>query len=139
MSKQFRLSKHTIVSAPIPIYPEPSKPYILYTDSSKYTWAGTLTQTHIYTDSISQQVQTIDLPVTFQSGSYSSSQEKWSTIQKEAYAIYASFKKMVFYLRDAHILIRSDHAPLRKFIYSNTTNNRLTARAQDLFAVTPHI
>ena len=28
--------KHTIVSAPILIYPEPSKPYVLYTDSSKY-------------------------------------------------------------------------------------------------------
>ena len=115
--------KHTIVSAPVLIYPEPSKPYILYTYGSKYTWAGILTQTQMYTDSVSQQVQTIDLPSTFQSGSYSASQEKWSTIQKEAYAIYASFRKMVFCLRDAQVLIRSDHAPLRKFIYSNTTND----------------
>ena len=112
--------KHTIVSAPILIYPELSKPYILYTDSSKYMWAGILTQTHSYTDTIIQQKQTIDLPVTFQSGSYSSSQEKWSTIQKEVYAIYSSFKNMVFYLRDAHVPVRSDHAPLKKFIYSNT-------------------
>ena len=115
--------KHMIVSAPVLIYPKPSKPYILYTDSSKYTWAGILTQTHNYTDPVTQQVQTIDLLVTFQSGSYSSSQEKWSTIQKEAYAFYASFKKMVFYLRDAHVLIRSDHAPLKKIIYSNTTSD----------------
>ena len=110
--------KHMIVSALILIYPEPSKPYILYTDS-KYTWAGILTQTCNYTNMVTQQVQTIDLPVTFQSGSYSSSQEKWSTIQKEACAIYASFQKMVFYLRDAHVLIRSNHTPLRKF----TTND----------------
>ena len=47
--------KHTIVSAPILIYPEPSKPYILYTDSSKYMWAGMLTQTHNYTDTVTQQ------------------------------------------------------------------------------------
>ena len=46
---------------------------------------------------------------------------------------------MVFYLRDAHVLIRSDHGPLRKFIYSNTTNDQLMAWAQDLFAITPHI
>ena len=46
---------------------------------------------------------------------------------------------MVFYLRDAHVLIRSDHAPLKKFIYCNTTNNRLMVWAQDLFAITPHI
>ena len=90
----------------------------------------------MYTDLMSQQVQTIDLPVTFQSGSYSTSQEKWSTIQTKA---YASFKKMVFYLRDAQVLIRSDPAPLRKFMYSNTTNDRLMAWAQDLFAITPHI
>ena len=47
--------KHTIVSAPILIYPEPSKLYILYADSSKYMWAGILTQTHNYTDTINQQ------------------------------------------------------------------------------------
>ena len=52
--------KHKMVSVPVLVYPKPSKPYILYTDSSKYTWAGILTQTHTYTDSISQQVQTID-------------------------------------------------------------------------------
>ena len=127
------------MSAPVLIYPEPSKPYVLYTDSSKYTLAGILTQTYTYTDTVIQQVQTIDLPITFQSGSYSSSQEKWSTIQKEAYAIYASFKKMVFYLRDAYILIRSDHASLRKFIHCNTTNGQLTAWAQGLFAILPHI
>ena len=46
---------------------------------------------------------------------------------------------MVFYLRDAQVLIRSDHTPLRKFIYSNTTNDRLMAWAQDLFTITPHI
>ena len=119
--------KHTVVSAPVLIYPELSKPYILYTDSNKHTWAGILTQTCTFTNTVTQQVQTIDLPVTFQSGSYPLSQEKWSTIQKEAYAIYASFKKMVFYLRDAHVLIRSDHAPLRKFIYSNTINDQLMA------------
>ena len=129
--------KHTITSAPILIYPEPTKPYILYTDSSKYTWAGILTQTHVYIDPVTQQTQNTDLPVTFQSGSYTVSQEKWSTIQKEAYAIHASFKKMVFYLRDAQVLIKSNHAPLWKFIYANTTDDRLTTWAQDLFAITP--
>ena len=48
--------KHTVMLAPVLIYPEPSKPYILYTDSSKYTWAGILTQTHTYTDVTTQQV-----------------------------------------------------------------------------------
>ena len=55
--------KQTITSAPILIYPEPTKPYILYTDSSKYTWAGVLTQTRVYIDPVTQQTQNIDLPV----------------------------------------------------------------------------
>ena len=42
--------KHTIVSAPVLIYPKPSKSYILY------TWAGILTQTCNYTDAVTQQV-----------------------------------------------------------------------------------
>ena len=85
--------KHTITSAPILIYPEPTKPYMLYPDSSKYTWARLITQTQEYLDPVMQQTQNIDLPVTFQLGSYTALQEKWSTIQKEANAIYASFKK----------------------------------------------
>ena len=48
--------KHAIVSAPILIYPKSSKPYILYTDSSKYMWAGILTQTRNSTETITQQV-----------------------------------------------------------------------------------
>ena len=42
-------------------------------------------------------------------------------------------------MRDAQVLIRSDHANLRKSIYSNTTNDQLMAWAQDLFAITSHI
>ena len=38
-------------------------------------------------------------------------QERLSTIKNEAYAIYVSFKKMVFYLGHAEVLIRSNHAP----------------------------
>ena len=45
---------------------------------------------------------------------------------------------MVFYLRDVQVLIKSDHTPLQKFIFANTTNDRLTTWAQDIFAITPH-
>ena len=39
--------KDTLVSAPILKYPDTSKPYIIFTDASKYGWAGVLTQEHI--------------------------------------------------------------------------------------------
>ena len=38
--------KDTLCSAPILKYPDTTKPYTLYTDASKYGWAGVLTQSH---------------------------------------------------------------------------------------------
>ena len=40
--------KDTLMSAPILKYPDTEKPYTIFTDASKYGWAGVLTQeTHI--------------------------------------------------------------------------------------------
>ena len=57
-------------------------------------------------------------PITFQSGTLQGSQKNWSTIMKEDYAICMPFHRMVFYLKDGHVIIVCDHAPLWKFIYS---------------------
>ena len=45
----FQMLKDTLCSAPILKYPDTSKPYTLYTDASKYGWAGVLTQSHMST------------------------------------------------------------------------------------------
>ena len=42
----FQMLKDTLCSAPILKYPDASKLYMLYTDASKYGWAGVLTQRH---------------------------------------------------------------------------------------------
>ena len=127
-----------ITTEPILRYPDPNLPYILYTDSSKYTWSGILMQKQMV-DLPDGSQQEIEVQITQQSGTYAESQEKWSTIKKEAYAIYASFKKMIFYLKDSRVLIRSDHAPLKKFIQANTKNDQLTNWCQELFAMSNHI
>ena len=127
-----------ITREPILKYPDPNLPYILYTDSSKYTWSGILMQKQAI-DLPDGSKREVEVQITQQSGTYTESQEKWSTIKKEAYAIYASFKKMVFYLRDAKVLIRSDHVPLKKFISANTKNDQLTNWCQELYAITNQI
>ena len=38
--------KDTLVSAPVLKYPDTSKPYTIFTDASKYGWAGVLMQEH---------------------------------------------------------------------------------------------
>ena len=49
----------------------------------------------------------------------------WACLTKEAYAIYMSIKKLIYYLEDADITLRSDHLPLRKFLAKNTLNSKV--------------
>ena len=44
--KLFELLKSFLCGEPIMKYADTSKPYTLYTDASKYSWAGVLTQSH---------------------------------------------------------------------------------------------
>ena len=102
--------KDYLQEAPILRYPDPAASYTLYTDTSKYAYAGVLTQ---------QQDDT-DHPVAYVSGLFRGSQLNWAALTKEAYAIYMSVKKLSFYLDSACITVRSDHLPLKRFLEKNT-------------------
>ena len=56
----FQMLKDTLCSAPILKYPDTTKPYTLYTDASKYGWAGVLTQQH--TSTVDEKEVTMDHP-----------------------------------------------------------------------------
>ena len=58
--------------------------------------------------------------------------ENWSTLTKEAYAIYMSFHKMAYYLKDAQVVIRCNNAPLHKFIYSVLKNEKVNNCSQEI-------
>ena len=113
--------KDMLCSAPILKYPDMSKPYMLYTDASKYGWAGVLTQSH--TSILDGKSITMDHPISYVSGLFHGSQLNWAALTKEAYAIYMSVKKSTFYLTGHEITLRSDHLPLKKFIRKMTLNN----------------
>ena len=86
--KSFDLLKETLCGEPILKYADTSKPYTLYTDASKFSWAGVLTQSH--TTIIDGKSTTTDHPVAFVSGLFRGSQLNWATLMKEAFAIYMS-------------------------------------------------
>ena len=48
-----------------------------------------------------------------------------NTTTRKAYAIYMSIKKLVYYLEDADVTLRSDHLPLKKFLDKNTLNSKV--------------
>ena len=128
--KSFELLKEALCGEPVLKYADTSKPYTLYTDASKYGWAGVLTQPH--TTIIDGKSTTTDHPVAFVSGLFRGSQLNWAALMKEAFAIYISIKKLSFYLTDAQILLRSDHKPLAKYLLKNTLNSKVNNWAMEL-------
>ena len=92
--KSFELLKEALYGEPVLKYADTSKPYTLYTDASKYGWAGVLTQPHITT--IDGKSTTTDHPVTFVSGLFRGIQFNWAALTKEAFAIYMPIKNCHF-------------------------------------------
>ena len=118
----FQILKEFLQQAPILRYPEPEASYTLYTDASKYAYAGVLTQHNNGTDH----------PITYVSRLFCGSQLNWATLTKEAYAIYMSVKKLSFYIDTAKFTVRSNHLPLKKFLEKNTLNSKVNNWAVEL-------
>ena len=130
--QSFELLKEALCGEPMLKYADTSKLYTLYTDASKYGWAGVLTQPH--TTTIDSKSTTTDHPVAFVSGLFRGSQLNWAALTKEAFAIYMSIKKLSFYLTDAQILLRSDHKLLEKFLLKNMLNSKVNNWTMELEA-----
>ena len=64
--RSFQLLKQMIIQEPILVYPDPDKPYVLFTDASKYAWSCVLTQE--YTHIIDGKEKKILHPITYMSG-----------------------------------------------------------------------
>ena len=97
-NNSFQMLKDMLCSAPILKYPDKTKLYTLYTDASKYGWAGVLTQSH--TSTVDGKEITMDHPVLYVSGLLCGSQLNWAALTKEAYTIYMSVKSPLFILQD---------------------------------------
>ena len=114
------------------------KQYYLFTDSSKHSWSGILVQ-------YLAQIMMTELKLKYHTQLLIKEEhskvlkKNWSTLTKEAYAIHMSFQKMVFYLKEAHVRVRSNHAPLQKFVDSMTKNDKVHNWSQERHAVKLHI
>jgi hypothetical protein len=85
-----------------------SAPVFLQTDASDYGIGAYLFQV---IDGIAQ-------PVAFVSKAFAREQLHWSTPEKEAYAIFYSFQKLEYLIRDVHFTLQTDHRNLT-FINTN--------------------
>ena len=76
-------------------------------NASKYAWACVLKQekTHMFEEKETKLLH----PITYMSRLFRVSQLNWAYLTEEAYAIYMSIKKLMYYLEDADVTLRSDH------------------------------
>ena len=93
--------KEAIVQAPILHYPNPSKKYIVYTDTSDDACGAQLSQEHNDTE----------FPVVFLSHTYTETKWKWSTTEQKAFGIYYTITKWNYYLQGTDIILRNDLNP----------------------------
>ena len=116
-----------MVKIPVLVYPDPNKPYILFTYASKYIWYVVLTQE--YTTSFDGKMVSHQRPFTYATGLFQGSWLKWAAVTKEAYTM--SVTKLSFYLADASFMLRTDHLPLRKFLQKTTLNAKVNSWGVD--------
>jgi len=76
-------------------------PVILYTDAPDYAY---LCQVQTQPDG-----SLVEQPIWFLSGTFAGAQTRWSTIEKEVYAIYWALKKLDDLLSGIRFTIRTDH------------------------------
>ena len=108
-------------------YLKKDAPVVLETDASDYGIGAYLYQV------INQK----QFPVRFLSKSLSRPQLKWSTPEKECYAIFYAFVKFEHLLRDIHFTLRTDHQNLVR-IYDSGSKMVLRMRlAMQEFNFTP--
>ena len=124
--KSFDNLRELLTKYPILRYPDPNKDYTLFTDASKFGYAGVLTQE--YEDNwVTKYHQ-----VCYVSGLFRGSQLNWAALTKEAYAICMAVRKLTFYITGQNIKVKSDHLLLKKFLEKKTLNAKVNNWAVEL-------
>eukprot|EP00178_Gracilaria_changii_P003742 TRINITY_DN1564_c0_g2_i1.p1 TRINITY_DN1564_c0_g2~~TRINITY_DN1564_c0_g2_i1.p1 ORF type:complete len:336 (+),score=33.80 TRINITY_DN1564_c0_g2_i1:769-1776(+) len=106
----FKAIKSALTSAPVLAHPDPTKPFILATDVSKYAVGATLSQD--------------GHPVAFLSHQLSAAGSNWSIVDQELLAVMISIRVWSPYLRGRSFIVHTDHDPIQ-YLQSKL---KLTAR-----------
>ena len=106
--------KRSLTTAPTLAYPDPSKPYVLYTDASDECVGALLVQ-----DS-----EEGERPIYYLSHRLSETQTRWPVVERECFALIYSLEKLNHYLQGAKFIVKTDHKPL-KYLLTSEMKNRI--------------
>ena len=112
----FTMVKETLQNPDVLAYPDGSRPFVLYTDASKYAMSGVLLQ-HGVGENESKLY-----PIGYWSKAFKGSQLNWAALVKEARAVYEAVQHFAVYLKGCKVLLKCDHKPLARFLSHNTKN-----------------
>ena len=90
MPTSIRIFKKIFYNKPLLQFPDPNKPYILYTDASNNVFSGVLCQP-VDND---QDIR----PVAHLSGTFTAQNRSWCATEKEAYAVLKSMQCFDYFL-----------------------------------------
>jgi hypothetical protein len=102
--------KNEINNCPVLSFIDELAPVFLHTDASDYGIGGYLFQL----------VDEKEQPIAFMSKALNERESRWSTPEKECFAIFYSLVKFEYLLRDIHFCIRTDH---KNLTYLNESAN----------------
>ncbi|GFS74468.1 retrovirus-related Pol polyprotein from transposon opus [Trichonephila clavipes] len=111
----FHLLKKALVEAPSLYSTVPDKPYTIHSDASQIGIAACL----------SQKCGDMCYPIAYASQKLSKTQQSWSTIEREAFAIVWSLKKIEVWVFGTEIEFYTDHNPLPYLTKSAPQSARL--------------
>jgi hypothetical protein len=98
--------KNSLLASMAVYYPDYELDWILRTDASRFGIGAVLLQMKATEDGIDFQ------PIGFFSEKFSDQATRWSTIEQEAYGIYAAVKHFAYYLHAKTFIIETDHQNL---------------------------
>ena len=113
--KAFKSLKKVLTVAPILRIADHSLPFFVQADASDKAVGVVLTQKH----------EGKEHPIAFRSKKLSDTQQRWSTIERELYAIVFGIEQFRYYIYGRHFVIQSDHKPLAWLQTMKNQNCRL--------------
>ena len=101
--KAFTKLKYSLSNDIVLCFPDYTRPFVVATDASNVAIGAVIS--HVMDDGIER-------PIAYMSKTLKKTQRKWSTIEREAYAVIVALNEFNYYLWGQHFTLVTDHRPL---------------------------
>ena len=121
--KAFTILRNKLAEAPLLVYPDMSKRFLLYCDASNLSTGNILVQ-----EFEDENGKIVERPLAFLSHKLNGTQQRYAILELECLAIIQGLQKFHSYLHGAETIVLTDHKPLIYMLEKGQFNNRKIAR-----------